>query len=301
MKNLSTDFFKSYTKVILMIMILFIVLIEVFLREFIVTIPKSIPKIINQTVYKKHNKPVVIGDSHFYRGFVSSDQVISLSKGGLTIPIFLILVEQMPLSDIETIIIEASPQLFSKRHLEWGDRGFSGYFNPIAKWLRLKLFEPGITEYLGSINNHQTLIRILQKAWPDDRNKKSSWEKFEEIKRKALTRERVELHRPELENVKYDAYQKLYRSLIMKAIDAGVQICMIRTPVDSYYLSLIEKDYSYIESIDFFKELAFEFQLKYIDFQELDMTFDLESFINQDHITPMASIDFSALVLKECK
>ena len=54
------------------------------------------------------------------------------------------------------------------------------------------------------------------------------------------------------------------------------------------------------ESIEIFKNISVETGTRFVDFQDLNFSFTLDKFLNQDHITPQASSDFAKLAKSSC-
>ena len=69
---------------------------------------------------------------------------------------------------------------------------------------------------------------------------------------------------------------------------------------DETYLGLMHDVPSFSESIEIFKNISVETGTRFVDFQDLNFSFTLDKFLNQDHITPLASSDFAKLVKSAC-
>ncbi len=84
--------------------------------------------------------------------------------------------------------------------------------------------------------------------------------------------------------------------MIKSLMQRGADVCILRTPVDETYLNLTSDKPDFIKSIKLFKSIAEKTTARYVDFQDLEYQFTLDKFLNQDHITPRASFDFSRQV-----
>ncbi|TDR23771.1 hypothetical protein [Marinicella litoralis] len=274
---------------------------EMFLREYVVTIPKSVPKRIH-SVYASDNPNVAIGDSHIYRSFIDQHKYLNLGRGGSTIPVMdLFIRNYFKYRTPNQVIVEASPQLVSEIHLEWHDKNHNNFFN-INQWFvpKIYFFEKGIAQQLASINSWKSLKQALTRDWPNEMDKSSYWVNLDEEERLKRTLSRVDFQEPMMGTEAADNYFSIYRNMLEFLLEKGADVCVLRTPVDESYLQYISDREPYQASLQQFKQIAETLNIKYVDFRELAMDFDLAAFINQDHLMPTKSKEFSALVDQAC-
>jgi len=300
-QNSYIDSFKKYIIIVLVTLMVFLAATEVFLREYVVSIPKSVPKRI-YSVYTSNNSNVAVGDSHIFRSFIDQDKYLNLGRGGSTIPVMdLFIRNYYKYRKPRNVIVEASPQMISEIHLKWLDKNHSKFFN-INYWYlpKIFLFEKGISQYLASIDSWQDLKQVFTKSWPNEMKKSQYWSQMEESERLKRTLSRVEFQEPLMGTELANNYFYIYKNMLKFLLDKGANVCILRTPVDKYYLKFIENNKAYQESLVQFKKIANELDIKYIDFRTLNMDFNLSAFINQDHLMPTKSKEFARLVDQAC-
>lgn len=299
MKNSSTDSFKIYSIRILFYLFLFLLLLEGFLRLFIITVPNSVPQLVSKSYIKEH-EIVSIGDSHFYRAFINSKNINDLSMGGLTIPAMNEIIKHLVKYKPKKLILEASPQLFSQSHYRKSDMGFKNYF-VLPKYAKVFIFEPGVTEYLASINNYSSFVKIINHTFKNPKISYSSWNDISLKKRIRLTHNRIQKQKPNINDAHFNEFKSIYVEMIDNALNNGIKVCLLRTPVTPRYAQ-ITRDYpDFSVAQNFFINLADNLNLTYVDYNDLNISYTLSSFSNQDHITPETSKIFSKLVLEKCK
>ena len=129
-------------------------------------------------------------------------------------------------------------------------------------------------------------------------NIRSNWISKPDHIRTEKAIKRIEEHKPDLNRAKQSI--KIYREIIAFLIKRGAKVCLLHTPVDEMYLKLLENSETFLESIEIFKNISIDSGVRFVDFRDLNYSFSLDKFLDQDHITPRASVDFSRLVKKNC-
>jgi hypothetical protein len=303
--NLSIDFSnRSYLLVVLSAIILFLALTEWFTRYYIIPIPNTRPFQIH-AVYTGHNPNVAIGDSHIYRGFIADDYFLNLGRGGTTIPMMAIMLKQYFKNNRPgNVVIEASPQLFSVPHQRRGTLGYERYFNQNYNFLpfRLYAFEPGIGSHLKRVDSLESIRLIIGEKYTAQRHitLKGTWQDKPHDERVKSMLSSFNWQKPDMDDSTAAEYRAVYKDMIRYLKDRGAKVCMLRTPVEKSYFKYLSKDPDYTRSLALFREIASEETVRYVEFQELDMAFGLDKFLNHDHLSPEASIQFSRLVREAC-
>ena len=300
--NLYTDFSsKNYIFIILSTTIFFLFLAELTVRLFIIPIPNTTPNHIS-LIYMKSNKNIAIGDSHIYRAFIANNDFLNLGRNAATIPIMKITLEQyFKYRTPEKVIIEASPQFFSRNYIARNSENYERYFSQNYPFLvKIYLFEPGIGSWIKKIKSPNDFIRLAkQKAYAEAQlTIEGNWKNINFSNRIKRTERRIKEQQPVINSAQ--KVINIYEDIIKYLLEHGANICMLRTPVDETYLKLINNNSSFSKAIEIFKKISIKYKIHFIDFQDLDYNFSLDKFINQDHITPKASIEFSQLVNNAC-
>ena len=293
---------KRYVFFILCLISLFLGIGEWVARSVIVPISNTTPHRIN-AIYTEQNENVVVGDSHIFRGFISGDYFLNLGMGGTTIPMMKITIEQyFKYRNPGKVIIEASPQLFSQRAINGKTQSYDEYFNQNNSLpVKMYIFEPGIgswIEKIKSIDDFQQLLLDKKNADSYVNLTGDWWVAKSHDERIESTKKRIKRQEPNLDEAL--EYIEIYKEIIDSLIDRGADVCLLRTPVDETYLELVKDNPSFSKAMEIFKSIAIEKNVCFIDFQTLDYDFTLDKFLNQDHLTPRASIEFSKLVNQAC-
>jgi len=300
-KLVSSGNSKLYIYLVICTVLLCLGIGEWIVRSYIVPIPSTTPNQVH-LIYTKIDRNIVVGDSHFYRTFIANDDFLNLGLGGTTIPMMKIIVEQYFKYDQPgKVIIEASPQLFSEDYLGRNTQGYEGYFNqnyPLT--IKIYILEPGIGSWIKNINSMEDFSRLVEdrKEGEMDLTVTGNWKKIDAQDRLIRTRNRVRKQEPDI-----PVSQEVvitYEEMIGFLVERGADVCMFRTPVDETYLETIEANLSFAKSLEIFQNIAIEYGVPYVDFQDLNYDFSLDKFINQDHITPMASADIAPLIYSAC-
>ena len=292
---------KHYVIFILGTVLLSLGIAEWIVRAFIVPIPSTIPNQVH-LVYTNKNQNVVVGDSHIYRAFIANDNFLNLGRGGTTIPVMKILMEQyFKYQEPGKVIVEVSPQLFSEDYINNDTQGYEQFFNQNYPFpIKVYLFEPGIGSWMKNIQSPNDFTRLTKDRIEGEAHLtlRSKWQNLSPEVRKVRTKTRIRRQEPNL----FAAQEviRIYKEMIEFLVTRGADVCMFRTPVDGTYLKFIEGNPSFAKSLEIFEEISTEYGVRFVDFQELNYDFSLDKFINQDHITPAASEDIAPLIYSSC-
>ena len=292
---------KLYIRLVLGTILLALGVGEWIVRSFIVPIPSTTPNQI-YLIYTGTNSDIALGDSQIYRAFIANDDFLDLGLGGTTIPMMKIVAEQyFKYREPGRIIIEVSPQLLSEDYLHRDTQGYEGYFNqnyPLP--IKIYILEPGIGSWIKNINSMDDFSRLIEdrKEGIMDLTVKGNWKKIDAQDRLIRTRNRVRKQEPDI--LASQEAVITYEEMIGYLVERGADVCMFRTPVDETYLETIDANPSFAKSLEIFQNIAIEYGVPYVDFQDLNYSFSLDKFINQDHITPIASADIAPLIYSAC-
>lgn len=300
-QNSSTGSFKRYWRLLVMLLLLLLITAELFVRLIVVKLPRSTPALINR-VYQATGDQVVAGDSQMYRAFLEQQDFVNLARRGNPIPaVKLTLEKYFSNKKPSRVVLQASPQLFSKPQLERNTQRYDAYFNLNMAFYKPYLFEKGITEFINEIKSVSQAYQLLMQSQPPEFEASSqAWLAMTEQQRSNRVRARVEHHMPQWQDNRTADYQRIYRELISGLLSKQAIVCLVRPPVNAEYLAITAQSEAYLQAELFFLELARDYNVRYVDFQELPIDFEESAFINQDHITPAASKTFSALVFSRC-
>jgi hypothetical protein len=297
-----TDFSsKLYVRFVIGTVLVVLGIGEWVVRSFIVPIPSTTPHQVD-LIYTKNNRNVAIGDSHIYRAFIRNDDFLNLGVGGTTIPMMKIIVEQyFKYQEPGKVIVEVSPQLFSEDYLERNTQGYEQYFNQNYLFpIKVYLFEPGIGSWIKNIESFDDFSRLAEDKVEGDANLTvvGKWKNLEPEDRIFRAKRRIQKQEPKIDAVQevINDYDEMIKFLLVR----GADVCMFRTPVDETYLGYIEGNPSFEKSLEIFKRISIENEVRFVDFQDLKYDFSLDKFINQDHITPKTSADIAPLIDISC-
>ena len=294
---------RSYVYLIVVAVLLVLAVGEWVVRYYIVPVPSTTPYQVN-LIYTENNKNVVIGDSQMYRAFIANDDFLNLGMGGTTIPMMEIIVEQYyKYQDPGKVIIEVAPQLLSEDYIQRGTQGYEGYFNqnyPIP--FRVYIFEPGIGSWIRNIKSFNDFSRLKEDRIEGEAHKvlEGKWDELSRQDRLIRTGNRVERQQPVIWAARDVDVIETYGAVIEFLVERGANVCMFRTPVDETYLELTKDNPSFAMSSEIYQDISTENGVRYVDFRDLDYDFSLDTFINQDHITPQASAEIGPLVYSAC-
>ena len=287
-----------YSGIVAVWLLLLGVVSESLFRGYVIPIPNSEPHRIS-LLFEKDLASIALGDSHIRRGFIASDEFVNLGLGGTTIPAQyyitqFIIKKRVP----KHVILEAAPQFFAKINLDKGAMNYESYLrtNAIYPWF----FEPGITQYINRLHSWDDLKKLFRKQWINELNRDSMWPKYSDEVRLQKAKNRVSRHRPAWNRELTEIYMNLYERMVLEYVEKGSQVCILRTPVDENYLGLIEGDMDFERAYEFFRGIATKYNVKYVDFRETGIEFTIDKFLNQDHLAPQFSKEFSKRVNKLC-
>jgi hypothetical protein len=294
-KNLFTDFSnRIYIIGMIIGIILYIISVEVFLRIYV--IPHDRLSQIAVSVYESENRNVIIGDSQFEYGFPKDYPGFeNLSINGLPVETMEVIIrEYFRHKKPGKIIIIASPQMLAKNRVERGDWGFKDFFklNTIDTPYMLYAFETLVSRNLANI------FKWADNK-PQEQYKENLWEEITVEKRTEMSKKRMIIQRPVDDFFKTNNFKSYYRLLkLLKEKEA--KVCLLRMPYAVEYQAVIRNDKAYLDSETAFKEMAKFFEVKYVDFKQIPLSYDASFFINSDHLNTKGRKLFAPLAEEFC-
>ena len=312
MKSSSTDSssfrrYRHYLALILIGVVIALTVTEVLLRLYVVPIENTRPNRVHM-VYTGKQPDVILGDSHFYRGFITTSGYANLARGGSSpAALEIIAREYFRFREPGRVIVEASPQLFNRLMQNRGPQQHDEYFGQnVGLPFALYVFEPGIARYAGSLVDISELKRRAAVAL----NQRVGVSRFERriqherprrpperLRKRAAGRVR---HDRPVDGIRESEGFAVYRRLLDFLKQRGAQVCMVRTPVDELFLELIADDESYREAQRALEETAREFGFRYVDFRDLPVKLVDRHFMNADHLGTEGAALFGPAVLRAC-
>ncbi len=286
---------RHYVLIILAVTVFVLALAEVGLRTWVVPVPFSQA---NRThlIYTADGNDAVIGDSHTASTFLTTENFVNLAVGGSAI------------SDLENvsrefyrhrepgrIIIQASPQIFA-RPMRRADHS-KYYRQNVGLPFQLYVFEPGVAANVMDLLDSSRLQRKLDEAAVIS-TQQGNWHNIPIEERLATTQKRVNKQRPR--HTFRDQIATAYRRMITELAGKGVTVCMLRTPVTQEYLGMIAGDEDFLWSENFFKALAAEFDVPYVDSHDLPVSYDMSMFTNMDHLASNGADIVAPAAIKAC-
>ncbi len=304
MLNLSTGLFKRpYWLTLTIAAVVFVIISESLLRLFVIVIPNTEAYRANSVFWGSSQK-VAIGDSHIYRGFILSEDVTNLGRGGTSIyELDSILRYFYEWRKPGQLVIEASHQFFSVKNKLSRITG-EGY-KPDSPPPLMYIFEPVYATQLKQIYEGLTIpsnLKKLSKKRKSNENDKTTTKNWDDINnddRIERTKRRAKKQRPVWDKEAYFLLNK-YEKLISHLKNKGVSICLLRTPLSKEYIDIYDNFNDFRMATQYFMDIASKNSINYVDFQELGMVWNDRMFLNQDHITPQTSIFFSQKVWDKC-
>ncbi|HFD87844.1 MAG TPA: hypothetical protein ENJ35_09245 [Gammaproteobacteria bacterium] len=294
---------KIYVVTFIVIVLVSVVAFEFLARQYIVALPRSEAHRAKQ-IYSSDTGRVAIGDSHVYRGFILSNGITNLGKRGTSIQVMdSVLRLYYRLHKPGQLVIEASPQLLNEKNKSNRvvTNGYKSRFFPPL----LYIFEPVISSDLARIFDgfrfRENIAKLTaeKKMQEKDRYNSIRWDSVPVRRRLKRAFRKTEQQTPVWTKKENPVLQE-YRQLLDYLLEKGVQVCMLRTPVSKEYLSVTDNNPDYMLAETEFRALATGVGVKYVDFQDIGISWVPEMFINQDHITPEASRIFSKKVWDAC-
>jgi hypothetical protein len=281
---------------------------EWMLRTVIVPIDDGRPNRVH-LVYSGEQPDAVLGDSHLYRTFLTSDRFANLARAGSSPHALEIVAREYYRHRAPgRVIVQASTQLFNQLMQTRRAQGHDTYFaQNLGLPFRLYVFEPGISRELAAFWD---LPALRVKASSSRRRMKHSGPAVEReaALRRALTlderrsqvRQRVQSNRPVADVTASDGFAAYRRTLVWLA-ERGARICLVRTPVTDLYRETASLDSRHLETETAFRDLAQELGLRYVDFADLALGLDpVTSFTNPDHLTTAAGAHYAERVETAC-
>jgi len=297
----STDSSKKYSLFFVISIIVFTLCTEFFLRSVVVKLERSTPKLID-LVYTSKLKNVVVGDSQMYRAFIAGTNYVNLARRGNPLPaVEIVLKNYLHNKKPEKVIIQASPQLFATPQLKRNTQRYDMYFNINTLPIKPYMFERGITEFLSSIKSIKQILKVYNSKSDEDLKANSEkWLSLSLQEREERTLSRVIHHIPEMNSSESIRFQAVYLRIIEFLLSKGASVCMVTPPVTETYLKYSNRYEQFKTAMSFFDEVSQAYNIKLIKQQHIDIKFPDSVFINQDHLAPIVSKQFSSSVFKAC-
>lgn len=284
-----------------------LVVAELLLRTFVLAVDDGRAHRI-QVIYRASSPDVVLGDSHLYLPFVNSDRFVGLARAGSS-PMALEIVAREYFRHVAPgrVIVEASPQLFRRAMEERRDQGHAGYFtHHFGQPFVVAVLEPGIRRELAAIWNFPALIKSADMA--RGRKKIDGPVVDGEAKRRREltmgehleeTRARLQSNQPMPDVTTRESF-RAYRRTLEALQERGAQLCMASTPVTTLYLALSGENPAYVEAERALRALATELDVPFVDFVDLDLPLEVDSFRNPDHLTTRSGELYAARLERAC-
>jgi hypothetical protein len=280
---------------------------ELLLRLYIVPVIDSRANRVH-VVYNAHNPDVVLGDSHLYRSFLRNHDFENLARPGSSPGALEIVArEYFRRLDPDRVILQASPQLFSPTLHREGRQLHD-------RWFRLNVglpfvpyvFEPGIVRELAALADwdglrHRTDVALGRTVLDGPHVRK------EAARRRALDPDalreagetRARQNRPTArfeDQPGFAAYSRMLAFLV----ERGARVCMLTTAVDDAYLAAAAQDPLHRRADAALRQLAAAHGVRFVDFRDLGLEFDVADFTNADHLTTAAGVRFSDRAIEAC-
>ncbi len=308
-KNLFTGFSnRTYIVGIILGLTLYIFITEIFLRVYV--IPNDKLSQIAVSVYESENRDVVIGDSQTVWGFREDYTAFNnLSFDGMPVETMeIILREYYRHKNPNRVIIIAGPQMLAENRVERGDMGFNKFFkvNIINPPFMMYAFERLVSRNLADLPkwiNNMPRNKLTWKSGIEEKEReeieKNKWEDIKEDTRIEMTRNRIDIQRPVENFHKTRNFNSYYRILDFLK-EKNAMVCLLRMPVSVEYQELIHNDAVFLASEAAFKEMARLYEVRYVDFKQIPLSYDASFFINSDHLNEKGSKLFSPIAEKYC-
>ncbi|MCW8914480.1 MAG: hypothetical protein OQK24_01355 [Magnetovibrio sp.] len=246
------------------------------------------------------NKPFAgFADSRGDNGFVTHDQFENFSTAGdnlITIVEKAHFFAKRPTS--KGVIIQADPHHFASYRLSRNQSLMrSELFDPEKPWLQF--YRPVYRQYL--LNYWKSLILSFLFPSPRDaKNKISNADiRFSDLSvyeadKKASIRAGLQLP---VNDVTKTHYAKTYTDVIQKLKETGIDVCLVSFPVSSNYLRISKETTSYQQGLEFYKTLAENVGVKYLNFTS---AYDNDVFLDPDHLNITGAEMFTNNILHAC-
>jgi len=297
MLSFFTDFSERYYWMLIAAStILFLVAVETGLRSTIVDVRNTTPNLVHQ-VYTSDSHDIALGDSHIYRAFIHSDDILNLGRGGLsTRAIRRIGEAYFKHRTSGHAIIGVGPQMLSRPVSPSRFDRFFGQYNLLGRGLYA--FEPGINSHATwflkqdrrdkTIRHHEQNLRIG-----------GHWLAVPQEQRQTRISAGIRSQRPDWDGSAQAGVDEI-RNLLSTFSRLGVQSCLLLTPLAQDYRRAIETDADYQRAFSEFAKLAREAGIPLVDSNALIPALTDADFINQDHLAATRSATFSDAVEVEC-
>ena len=301
---------RRYAVWILAMIVVSLAALEAALRLLVVPVEQGWPHRVD-VVYHARNPDVVLGDSHFFRGFVTQDEFTNLAGGGSSPEALEIVArEYFRFVDPGRVIVAASPQLFTPARAAAGAQEHDQYFGqnhlPFRLPFHLYVFEPGIARTVSWLLDPMDLVhRAAQsraRRIPGNRPDAVLAHKMATMDAAALrayTLRTVKKNRP-VKDIAHSPAFAAYQHMLDFLIARGARVCMVRTAVTPLFEALTRDDPDFVGAHRLLRETAAARGLRYVDSRAVLPDLGREYFIDPDHLTATGSAKFSQAVIRAC-
>ena len=301
---------RRYALTILGAIVLALVGLEAALRLLVVPVEEGWAHRVD-LVYRASNPDAVLGDSHFFRGFVTQDEFTNLAGGGSSPEALEIVArEYFRFVDPGRVIVAASPQLFTRARAAAGAQEHDEYFGqnhlPFRMPFQLYVFEPGIARAVSWLRDPGDLLeraamsraRRVPGNGPDSvLQRKMAQMGAAELR--AYTLRTVAKNRPVDDLAESPGFAS-YRRLLDFLVERGARVCVVRTAVTPLFEELTRDDPDYVAAHRLLRETAKARGLRYVDSRAVLPDLGAQYFIDADHLAATGSAMFSQAVIRAC-
>ena len=288
-------------------LLLALVVAEVVLRMLVMPVIDSRANRVG-LVYGASRPDAVFGDSHLYRPFINSERFANLARAGSS-PEALEIVARQYFRHLEPrrVILEASPQLFNGLMELRGAQKHDEYFSHnFGQPVLLHVFEPGISRELASIWDVQGLLRAAEVA-RGRRKTEGAYVERQAAERRALSAEarreltaaRIRSNQPVSDVTRSEGFAA-YARILDFLLARGAEVCLARTPVTELYREMSAQDAVYVDAERQLRELAVGRGVRFVDYLDLDLPLQVDSFTNPDHLTTRVGEVYAERLERAC-
>ncbi|MES0873938.1 hypothetical protein [Sinimarinibacterium thermocellulolyticum] len=237
---------------------------------------------------------VILGHSHTFALGARLKGYDNLSIPGANIPTMRALAAiRIRGAPLRHAIVAAGPELLSVASLARGDSGLGDILalGPLYL-LQAPLARRLVPSLLRPTAGAEAEMRALGVG---DR-----WNEVAPERRAIWTGARVDQQRPGT-GAERDAHLQIYAAMLADLRAAGVQICLVRTPVTPAYLQAIATDPAFVAAEQALRGLAVQAGAHWIDFREMQPPLALSAFLNQDHVNAVGAARFAPWLRRRCE
>ena len=298
---------RAYLGFVLTGMVMALAAVETLLRVYVVPVDHTRQNRIH-LVYTAKSSNAILGDSHSNVGFMNTPNFTNLARAGSSPGALEIVArEYFRFRDPGRVIVEASPQLFTRLMQKQGPQHHDDYFvQNVGLPFALYVFEPGIARHVGSLRNIQDLENLAHLAREQKIVGSQTEHKIQE-KRATYSPERLQevaavrvKQSLPVRQLRESQVFGAYRRLLQFLRDRGADVCMVRTPVNQPFLEQSADAASYQDGLRALEQSARELGLRYVDFRDLPVKLEEKHFHNPDHLLAEGASIFAPAAVEAC-